>query len=230
MTDLAPYFACVLDALYRPIAKAQHHAPKGSIGPGGRLNGGQFLASNGLWDHDPNQELPIVKVTGEEMGGASENTNEARHWALDETAGEHLNTATGWSISVSARGIREAISKLQWPRVIAVQTLAAIPELIREAVLVQTEPNKEDPSGTLHAHTFIAPLEIGGQIYRARLVVKETNMGRKYYGHHLEDLDIEMPEALSVGHTSEEEAAIRQHPGTLKISHLLNGFKPHEEK
>ena len=107
------------------------------------------------------------------------------------------------------------------------QTIAAIPDLIRHAVPIQAELDNKGRKDILAVHTFIAPVEAGGTIYRARMVVRTTREGHHYYGHHLEGLDMEMPGAFCVGHTSNEELGVAPHPGTLKISHLLTGFKPH---
>ncbi len=142
------------------------------------------------WTPDPNQEVPVVKVRGDEMGGAAEGHKTARNW---------------------------------------VRTNLANPELLRVAVPVQTEPDREGRPDIHQVHTPIAPLELAGGVYRARMVIRDMEgTGTTYYGHHLEGLDIKMPGAGGVGRET-CSLDFTQTPDTLKVGHLLTGFKPHED-
>ena len=76
-------------------------------------------------------------------------------------------------------------------------------------------------------HTLVAPLELAGIIYRARMVLPEMKAsGTTYYGHHLEGLGREMSGAGGVGREF-GSLDFTQTPDTLKIGHLLATFKPH---
>ena len=183
------------------------------------------------WANDPNQEIPVVEVRGDEMGGAAEGHKTARNWARTNLANPEgwVNEATGWRVRVQTSGIDEAIHRLRWPHGLARQTLAAIPDLLRVAVPVQTEPDREGRPDIRQVHTLIAPLELAGCIYRARMVIREMNgTGTTYYGHHLEGLDIKMPGAGGVGRET-CSLDFTQTPDTLKVGHLLTGFNPHED-
>lgn len=183
------------------------------------------------WAPDPNQEVPVVKVRGDEMGGAAEGHKTARNWARTNLANPNgwENEATGWKVKVQTSGIDEAIHRLRWPHGLARQTLAAIPELLRVAVPVQTEADREGRPDIHLVHTLIAPLELAGGVYRARMVIREMEgTGTTYYGHHLEGLDIKMPGAGGVGRET-CSLDFTQTPDTLKVGHLLTGFKPHED-
>ena len=91
-------------------------------------------------------------------------------------------------------------------------------------------PDKDGRPDIHLVHTLIAPLDVAGRIYRARMVVRDMKAtGTTYYGHHLEGLDIKMPGAGGVGRET-GSLDFTQTPDTIKIGHLLSGFKPHEDK
>jgi hypothetical protein len=52
-------------------------------------------------------------------------------------------------------------------------------------------------------------------------------MGEKFYCHRLERLDIKMSGALPEGLTPVERWAVSQHPDTIKLGQLIQGFKLH---
>ena len=216
MTDLNPFFIGVLEELYRPVAKA--FDPKEQRDEAGR------------WAHDPAREVRLVQIEGAPLAGAEQTKELARAWAIKHLPGTYENEATGWKVDVATKGIREGIQHLDWNSPAALQTLAAVPELIRVAVPAQTEPNKNPAQQPeIHiVHTLMAPILVKGEIRRARMTVRETNMGQKYYGHRLEGLDIEKSGAFSEGLRGDTPPTDPQHPDTVKIGALLKGFKPHK--
>lgn len=218
MTDLTPYFSAILESLYRPAAKAfDSQEPRDA---GGRWSK--------VWEHDPERKVRVVKLESAPMAGAEQTKELARPWALKNLPGTYKNEDTGWSVDVPTNGIKEALSHLNWKSPAAIQTIAAIPELIRVAVPIQSEPDKKERPAIIQVHTLIAPILVEGEIRRARMTVRETNMGQKYYGHRLEDLEIERSGALPEGPHPEGRWAVSQHPDTIKIGALLKGFNPHE--
>jgi hypothetical protein len=60
--------------------------------------------------------------------------------------------------------------------------------------------------------------------------LSHTTAGENYYGHRLVGLDIEVPGALRVGHTSNEELGVTPPPGPLKLGQLLAGINPQDGK
>jgi hypothetical protein len=133
-------------------------------------------------------------------------------------------------VGVSPKGIKEAIEHLMWSNQAAMQTLAGIPDLIREAIPVQSEPDRLGRDEIHQVHTFVAPMEVNGQLQRARMTIRETNMGRKYYGHRLERLDMKTPGAFRVCLGDSLPPTGTQHPDTIKVGDLIEGFNPHGEK
>lgn len=135
----------------------------------------------------------VTVLTGEELGaaelGAKELRDAARAWAAENLKGKNfVNRATGWEVQVSQRGIKESLSRSA--RVSKVQSMVALPSLIEQAILGHSEANRNkqrDPF-TSQVHTLYAPVEIAGQDYLARLVVKENANGHLFYDHDLSDV------------------------------------------
>lgn len=135
----------------------------------------------------------VTIVTGSEFGtsdmGAKELRDAARTWAAEHLKGkDFVNLATGWRVQVSQRGIKESLSRSA--RVSKIQSMAALPGLIEQAILGHSEANrnKERDPFTRQVHTLYAPVEIAGQDYLARLVVKESANGHLFYDHDLSDV------------------------------------------
>jgi hypothetical protein len=162
-------------------------------------------------------------------GHAEQTKQSARDWALQHVSGAYQNMATGWNVDVARGGIQEALAHLDWSSPAALQTIAAIPELIRIAMPVLTAPDKLGRASIIQVHTLIGAILVDGDIRRVRMTIRETNMGQKYYGHRLERLDTKRSGALPEGFTPEERWAVSQHPDILKIGDLLSGFKPHPD-
>ncbi|MFY3697382.1 LPD5 domain-containing protein [Achromobacter xylosoxidans] len=135
----------------------------------------------------------VTVLTGEELGaaalGAKELRDAARTWAAENLKGKNfVNRATGWAVQVSQRGIKESLSRSA--RISKVQSMVALPGLIEQAILGHSEANRNkqrDPF-TSQVHTLYAPVEIAGQDYLARLVVKENANGHLFYDHDLSDV------------------------------------------
>ncbi|CUJ68357.1 LPD5 domain-containing protein [Achromobacter xylosoxidans] len=135
----------------------------------------------------------VTVLTGEELGaaelGAKELRDAARAWAAENLKGKNfVNRATGWAVQVSQRGIKESLSRSA--RISKVQSMVALPGLIEQAILGHSEANRNkqrDPF-TSQVHTLYAPVEIAGQDYLARLVVKENANGHLFYDHDLSDV------------------------------------------
>lgn len=160
----------------------------------------------------------VTVLTGQELGspelGAKELRDAARAWAAENLKGKgFVNRATGWRVQVSQRGIKESLSRSA--RISKIQSMAALPGLIEQAILGHTEPNRNkqrDPF-TSQVHTLYAPVEIGGQDYLARLVVKESANGHLFYDHDLSDVvEAKRPDNTSAVSTPATKAGADRTP------------------
>jgi hypothetical protein len=221
MTDLTPYFAGILEALCRPVAKAQHHLPKGSSGPDGKHIGGQFAAG---WNLDPSQTVPVIQIR-EDVAGACPTWREATTWAKAHLRGTYQNQATGWDMTVGSNGIAEGIHRLAAAG--HPEAIAAIPELIAHALPIHTGPDLLGRKHIQRVHTLIGAISIQGIPHRATLTIWDTPEGHGYHGHQIEHVDIEIPGDLGEGTGGQGPLSESHPPGTLSLGQLIHGFKAH---
>lgn len=164
-------------------------APAARVSAGMQEAAASMAASRGQGEDGAGMTV----LTGEELGapelGAKELREAARTWAAENLKGkDFVNRATGWRVQVSQRGIKESLSRSA--RISKIQSMAALPGLIEQAVLGHSEANRNkgrDPF-TSQVHTLYAPVEIAGQDYLARLVVKESANGHLFYDHDLSEV------------------------------------------
>ncbi|MBF0487680.1 MAG: hypothetical protein HQK98_05910 [Nitrospirae bacterium] len=178
---------------------------------------------------------PDVKVTrlddrmfGNEVWKAKE---DARTWALENLRDKSpvINKDTGWKIDITGKGIKESTSKDRLAHIDQIEAIRAIPELLENAVLVETRPDRDNNPDIKNIHRFYAPLELEGKLYRAKLTVRETANGKKYYDHSLKE--IEKPVGHYPGDTSSGSAPrAQQQARTLSVKDLLNGVKTSDGK
>ena len=60
--------------------------------------------------------------------------------------------------------------------------------MLRDAVLVETEPDRLNRRDVHAFHTMAAPVEVDGRRYVARMKLKETTQGNRFYDHSLTEL------------------------------------------
>ncbi|ASC68576.1 hypothetical protein B9P52_31770 [Achromobacter denitrificans] len=166
----------------------------------------------------------VTVLTGQELGapelGAKELRDAARAWATENLKGkDFVNRATGWRVQVSQRGIKESLSRSA--RISKIQSMAALPGLIEQAVLGHSEVNRNkqrDPF-TSQVHTLYAPVEIAGQDYLARLVVKESANGHLFYDHDLSDVvEAKRPDNSSAVSTPASKAGADRTPSGRSLT------------
>ncbi|MBF0456731.1 MAG: hypothetical protein HQK99_02430 [Nitrospirae bacterium] len=137
---------------------------------------------------------PDVKITrlddrmfGNEVWKAKE---DAKNWAMINLRGQSpVNKDTGWHIDISRKGIEESLSKSRSAHIDQIEAIRAIPDLIENAVLAETHPDKKGSADIINIHRFYAPIEIDGKLYRAKLTVRESADGKKFYDHSLTELE-----------------------------------------
>ncbi|WP_046971158.1 PLxRFG domain-containing protein [Dyella japonica] len=151
--------------------------------------------------HDPNQAVPVTTIPGGKWGevGSPEGKKIARQGAYDyleqlRAKGVKLtNMDTGWKIGFSGAGNRELKSWSATPE--RIEALAALPALMRRALLAKSEPATKGKDVKAY-HYFYAPLRMGGVDHVARLVVREDTNGNYAYDlQHSQILDAKNPAA-----------------------------------
>lgn len=159
-------------------------------------NSGKFDASKPsiLLSKGTNQEVRGATVNGDEFGNDDLDINtwrsNARNYANENNKGEWTtNIDTGWEIKISKVGINESLQHSANRE--QIQSIHALPILIKNGIHVYSEKNyKTKDAGTVRAyHYFLAPIQIGRNIFTAQLVVRETNMGEMFYDHDLTKIE-----------------------------------------
>ncbi|MBF0488406.1 MAG: hypothetical protein HQK98_09620, partial [Nitrospirae bacterium] len=151
---------------------------------------------------------------------------DAKKWAKENLRDKSpINKDTGWKIDISGKGIDESLSKARTSHSDQIEAIRAIPELLENAVLAETHPDKKGGADIKNIHRFYAPLEIDGKLYRAKLTVRETADGKKFYDHSL--TEIEKP----VGRwTGDNIPRPQQQAHALSVKDLLKDVKTYDGK
>lgn len=120
--------------------------------------------------------VPFSEITGREIERTLGRTlqEKATNWMRLNLQGKSFeNDATGWDIAVGRKGINKAMS--HGARDVHARSAAAIPALLKDAILAAREQNKNptERDDISLAHHFYAPLRVDGKEYVARLVVRK---------------------------------------------------------
>ncbi|WP_338809167.1 hypothetical protein V6667_08060 [Neisseria leonii] len=116
--------------------------------------------------------------------------------------GTYVNKDSGREIAFGRKGLQEVLHHdLSKPE--HIQSVAAIPQIIENAVYIDTRPNEDvgkNPDITEYEY-YLAGLNIGGTDYTVRAAVGVATTGDKYYDHKLTQIEkgnlLEMTSRLS---------------------------------
>jgi len=203
-----------------------------------RLSSGKTVWVKGHQDkrlehHDSQRQAEDVRVkntwiTGDEIDRSPGDSLQARAiaFARANLQGKTFhNEPTGWEISIGRRGINKTTSHAG--REEHARSVAALPGLLQNSVKVFTEPNtnQRERVDVPWVHHFYAPLIIRGKFYIARLVIKETRSGQRFYDHDLSE-EISPTDHGASAHLPKEGAAHEQVGPNLSIDGLMSFVKP----
>lgn len=152
----------------------------------------------------------------------------AKDWARKNLADKSFeNLDTGVKIRISRSKIDKGASGKAYATSNTpdhFEAFQALPDLLKHAVLGYSELPEDPSSGLRRVHRFYAPLEVGGDVYRVKLTVKEfvsEKEGTGYYTHEL--TEIEMPASKIGVRQASTNKTMPLLAGTLSISDLLAG-------
>lgn len=131
-----------------------------------------------------------VHLAGDELGPPETPLHELHRAALAHARTHFqgrsvVNRATGWVIAFGRGGINKTLHHAA--RREHVHSVPALPALLVRAVWQSKEANRDDGErrNVPWVHTFLAELRLETTTYRVRLIVKETNVGYRFYDHDL---------------------------------------------
>jgi hypothetical protein len=157
--------------------------------------------NRGTWDpNDPRilyqganlaarfEQSSPVRISGNEIADLSGDYDlkavrrAAKQWATKNgIVGDFQNVDTDWVVRVSRGGIKSALAHGAGPE--KVQAIAALPELLKNGILIHSERNYKGKS--LTSHIFASKLVLGDKEFVAGLVVHEDQNGKKFYDHEM---------------------------------------------
>jgi len=152
---------------------------------------------------------PVARIIGNEIFEWVEplNMREIRAKVIPwmETQGyfreDYVNDDTGWdNIAITQNGIINCIAHGSGPE--KIQAFAAMPEMIRNGILIRTRPSDKEGQRDMKEHIFAAKVDIGDKSKLVGFVIKEDSNGRRFYDHELteiKNLDGLTPQAGAAG-------------------------------
>ena len=188
-----------------------------------------------------NKEAPLVKLTGDEITG--ETPKITRNVANDfvgmliELLNEKeiyslKNKATGFDVVITTKGVKHGYQHHGSEQVKAV---AAIKQLIENALPVTNNPHDPVSPEAHTVHTFVAPLQIGNKYFAVKLTIKEGSNGFKLYDHNA--LEMAKPDSIDAGLSSAtplknaEKLDYRSISGLpVSLEQMLEAFKGKYDK
>lgn len=133
-----------------------------------------------------------IRISGREIpeGG---NLREYKRNALEygkSLRGSYVNKDTGREISLGRSGITE-ILRHDYKDAEHLQSVAAIPQIIENAVYIDTLPNEDlAKNGDIQGYEYyVSGLNVGGADYTVRAAVAVSRNGNRYYDHKLTQIE-----------------------------------------
>ncbi|WP_192880527.1 hypothetical protein [Neisseria lactamica] len=151
-----------------------------------------------------------IRISGREIpeGG---NLREYKRNALEygkSLRGSYVNKDTGREITLGASGVKEVLQH-DYKDAEHLQSIAAIPQIIENAVYIDTLPNENGKVPHIKEFEYyLAGLNIGGTDYTVRAAVGVSDFGDRYYDHKL--TQIEKGKLLEARHSDNKSGVPQQ--------------------
>ncbi|MFZ7217710.1 hypothetical protein [Avibacterium avium] len=123
--------------------------------------------------------------------------------------GSYVNKDTGQEIKLGLGAVKEVLNH-DYKDPDHLQSIAAIPQIIEDAIYVDTLPNEDKakhPDIASYDY-YLAGLNIGGDNYTVRAVIANSTTGEKYYDHKLSEIEkgdlLEMTSRISTAEISNQ--------------------------
>lgn len=133
-----------------------------------------------------------IRISGREIE-AGDDLRQYKRNALaygKSLRGSYVNRDTGREISLGRSGITE-ILRHDYKNPEHLQSIAAIPQIIENAVYIDTLPNEDlAKNGDVQGYEYyVSGLNIGGTDYTVRVAVAVSRNGNRYYDHKLTQIE-----------------------------------------
>lgn len=129
-----------------------------------------------------------IEITGEEYKGKYElNRESAKEYIKDKLRGEYTIDDTGESVSLTKVGAKKVTSHSMGNES-HLKSIAVIPELIKNAIFIEEQPNTKDNNKYDSYRYYVLGLKIGDEDYTVKLTIG-VKQGHKYYDHALTQIE-----------------------------------------
>lgn len=133
-----------------------------------------------------------IRISGREIE-AGDDLRQYKRNALaygKSLRGSYVNRDTGREISLGRSGITE-ILRHDYKNPEHLQSIAAIPQIIENAVYIDTLPNEDlAKNGDVQGYEYyVSGLNVGGADYTVRAAVAVSRNGNRYYDHKLTKIE-----------------------------------------
>ncbi len=130
------------------------------------------------------KSVSVVRFTGAELSGTDRAELRESALSLAREQGwigkSFPNEDTGWQILVRRKSLSHAFNNRN---AVVIRAVAALPELIRTAVLWRSEPHQPPHPRFKRVHHFLGALELAEELYCVPIMVKELADGRMLYDY-----------------------------------------------
>ena len=173
------------------------------------------------------QSQPI-EITGTEIK-PSDDIREYKRNALEygkSLRGSYVNKDTGKAIELGAGGVKEILQH-DYKDIEHLQSIAAIPQIIENAIYIDTLPNEDVKNPHINAYEYyVAGLKIDGVDYTVKAAVGISPYGDRYYDHKL--TKIEKGKLLEARHSDNKSGVPQQQIalGEINDKRLLQILQP----
>lgn len=137
-----------------------------------------------------------VEITGEEIEYSSD-IKQYKKNAVEygkRLQGEYINEDRGKTVQLQRGrrngGVKEVLQH-DLSEKAHIQSVAAIPDIIRKSIYIESEPNRDsgkNPDVRCYEH-YVCGLRIGGEDYTVHSIVAEDKSGNRYYDHKLSQIE-----------------------------------------
>ena len=154
-------------------------------------------------------DIPVTKLTGRELGNPDggraflrANADKVLKNFAEASAEDRTNPDTGMVLAVTGSD-RGKLLRDSGQRTPNLQTMAALPAIVKRAVLGETHPDTVHQNEDVQAvHELYAPVEIKGVPYRAKLAVLDYRWGKNVTRqslHALQSVELEKTDGVKRG-------------------------------
>ncbi|MBF0311519.1 MAG: hypothetical protein HQL56_18565, partial [Magnetococcales bacterium] len=189
-----------------------------------RVAGGEQLAADGFYQPvnpgiDLEQTMAPVQVeprfAGMNYHDAQKQFNNPEF--RQQLVGEVENKNTGWKIDISGKNIRHAAMRTITANRAVVERLEAVaawPELMRSAILVESREALKSTEAHKKIHRFYVPFKLGNEVFAVKMTAKEYEPG------------IITPEEIDVRKLYDTDIAKKMSAGTSKDLYTRSVDRP----